>query len=501
MRIRVFAVAAILLLSVIPIEAQIGESMTIEVVEVPVYVSRNGKAVRGLTKDDFTLRVNGKVQAIDYFDAVDRRAADARMPELNRRRMTMLLFDLTHTWPWALRRAQQAATAFIDQSQPYDSYAIASLTPRGIYLLVPFTNDRVNVRRAIASLKASRAGDAFGLATTTEERALWSRGVAEWSLDRQDQVVGNDPMFSTPVPLELDLNQQLRVEQRRDIVRQLGELAEAMRPLEGQKSVILLSQGMQAEGDTAFGNVFGYAQLRDMHKSFRTAGVILNAVDLTGLAGPFDAQPGSLLFDLTLDTGGYVEHSRNNFLNALRDIEDMESIVYILGFHPPPSDKKTNSIRVKVRDAGLFTSVRYRKAYASDRPDAGAMSSMMLADVLLNDIPQHGVSIGADVLTADEGAAITVSVPGNQVLAYVGGANAVADVYFYVFDKENVVASWGEKRVTIPAGESRDFLEKNPLRIAQAMRLAPGHYVAKVLFRLRGSGATGFTRTEFDVGG
>lgn len=491
---RSIVVFLLVLLIAVPVAAQIGESMTVEVVEVPVYVARNGKAVKGLTREDFTLKLNGEVRTIDYFDVIDRRAADPAAPQLNRRRMTMLLFDVAHTQVWALRRGQKAATAFIAQSSPNDAYAVATLTPRGIMLLVPFTTDRVNVQRAIASLRVSRAGDAFGIATTHEERAMWVADPRfEPSRERFGAMTYDMPTDRFWLP---GLEQQMQAQKYRDLARQLGELAHALRPLEGQKSVILLSQPAPTAGD-----VFTNSELLRMHKSFRAADVILNAVDLTGLAGPFDAQSSDLLYTLALDTGGYVQSNRNNILNALRELDEMESVVYVLGFRPPPNQKPLNSIRVKVRGAGLLTSVRYRKHYSPGKPQGEAMNTMLLADVLLNDIPQNGVSVGADVQSVRDAASITVSVPGQELLAYVGDEAATADVFIYVFDKNNMVAGWGQKRVQIASGKAREHLEKNPLRIAEVMKLAPGHYVAKVLFRVRGTQATGFTRTEFDVGG
>lgn len=487
MRRLLLLVAALLVLSAAPLVAQVGESMTVEVIEVPVYVSRDGKPVRGLTRDDFTLKVNGEPQTIDYFDVVDRRAADARAPELNRRRMTMLLFDVSHSFPWTLRRARKAATELIAAAPPNDSYAVATLSSRGISLLVPFTTDHFNVQRAIASLSASEAGDALGLATTAEERALWAGGSFDPGLDAFSRIEVTREMTGEWMLARIE--REIRAMYARDMNRQLGELAHALAPLEGQKSVILLSHGIPCPPS---------ADLVDMHKAFRTAGVILNAVDLAGLtAPPFEAPaPNPQLFHLALSTGGYVQHSRNNFLAALRELEDMESIVYILGFRPPAHQKRgTSSIRVKVRGVGFLTDVRYRREYTPAKPDTDAMNAMVLADVLLNDIPQTGVSVGANVLPAAGSAAITVSVPGREVSAYVGDKKATADVFIYVFDRDKTVAGFGHKQIDVEARDAREQLS-----ISDVVTLEPGQYVAKVLVRLRGTNATGFARTEFQVG-
>ena len=495
MRRSALLVAALLVLAT-PLLAQTTESMTVEVIEVPVYVSRDGKPIRGLTRDDFTLQVNGVPQIIDYFDVVDRRALGAGAPELNRRRMTMLLFDVSHSFPWTLRRARKAAAEFVASASPNDSYAVATLTTRGISLLVPFTTDHVNVQRAIASFSASDAGDAFGLATTAAERAVWTAAPADHELVPFDRI--ESPREMTAEWLQARIEREIRAMHARDMTRQLAELARALAPLEGQKSVILMSHGIA--GEPQLGDSLASGDLIEMHKAFRTSGVILNAVDLEGLTAPIGQPPvpSPQLFTLALSTGGFVEHSRNNFLAALREIDEMESIVYILGFRPPAHQKAgANSIHVKVRGAGLLTEVRYRRTYMPAKPGVDAMNTMLLADILLNDIPQTGVSVRASVQPAGGSAAINVSVPRREVLAYFGDHKAIADVFIYVFDAEKTVARFAHKEIRL---QGRDVLDE-ALHVAEVVSLGRGHYVAKVLVTLRGTNATGFAKTEFEIGG
>ena len=47
------------------------EQTTVEVIQVPVYVTTSGAPVENLTRGNFKLFVNGKPQKIDYFDVVD----------------------------------------------------------------------------------------------------------------------------------------------------------------------------------------------------------------------------------------------------------------------------------------------------------------------------------------------------------------------------------------------------------------------------------------------
>src|SRR5712691_10110809 len=83
--------------------AQVRESITVEVIDVPVYVIDGaGKAVRGLTRDAFTLLIDGKARPIDYFDTIDFGASQqplvADRPKRDRR-LYLLLFDLTFAVP------------------------------------------------------------------------------------------------------------------------------------------------------------------------------------------------------------------------------------------------------------------------------------------------------------------------------------------------------------------------------------------------------------------
>ena len=67
----------ILSLLVAGANAQTREEVTVQLIDVPVYVFSRGKPIRNLTKDDFELFVNGKPQAIDYFDPIAFEPAEA----------------------------------------------------------------------------------------------------------------------------------------------------------------------------------------------------------------------------------------------------------------------------------------------------------------------------------------------------------------------------------------------------------------------------------------
>src|SRR3954451_18259023 len=110
--------ALIAFLFALPVPAQLREGQTVEVIQVPVYVTaRNGSVVSGLTRKNFDLFVNGKAQVIDYFDVIDFGATTNADVDTSRdprqRRLFLLVFDLLFSAPKSVHRAQDAATKLI----------------------------------------------------------------------------------------------------------------------------------------------------------------------------------------------------------------------------------------------------------------------------------------------------------------------------------------------------------------------------------------------------
>jgi hypothetical protein len=119
--------------------------------------------VRGLTRDAFSLLVDGKVRPIDYFDTIDFGAAQQQSPIAERpqrdRRLYLLLFDLTFAVPARLAQAQAAAEKAVDQlNSPTDLFSVATFdSRRGVFFVTPFLRDRVAIKRALFTLRASTA--------------------------------------------------------------------------------------------------------------------------------------------------------------------------------------------------------------------------------------------------------------------------------------------------------------------------------------------------------
>ncbi|HKR66976.1 MAG TPA: VWA domain-containing protein [Thermoanaerobaculia bacterium] len=509
-----------------------GEQVTVNVVEVPVLVTHNGRAVRGLTANDFELFVNGAKQPIQYFDVVDEGttslpptassgAADRlTVTPLDRRRMIVLLFDIATTSHHLLKRAKDAAQKFVDEALPGDTFAVARLGRDGAQFVVPFTTDRAVLHHAIATLSLSRAGDVFNLAVLPEERMIApSSDVADTQTPEPADAFINADNSQFPIPeaayqsysmnLERQINEQRRRDDQNAVADDLGTLADRLASLNGVKHVILLSEGGTGGAD--------FGALRKMHARFKAAGVILDGVELEGMTVPTEFTPTARangasrarrlapendtttsLYMLALDTGGTVT-KHGDVAEALRTLRDMQRVTYVLGFTPPEHQKKDNTITVRVLHQPFGTTVNHRRGYSSaSRVNRG--DALFLADVLMNDIPQRGLTVDAKVQGAPRQALVTASVPGAELLARRADRDQVlVDVFMYVFDEKNLPAGWAYSRLNIDLAKGREFLESNPYTVRQRFNLIPGKYSAKVLLRFVGTDVAGFQRSDFSV--
>src|SRR6266508_4619916 len=144
--------------------AQLKESISVNVVEVPVtVVDGSGNAVRGLTAANFKLVDQGKERAITSFDSIDfalKQPANVAMNAAARRNF-MLLFDLSFSSPRSMARAQEAARNFVEKGvQPRDLVGVGTIdVEHGFRLVTAFTTDRELVASAIGNPANYKSAD------------------------------------------------------------------------------------------------------------------------------------------------------------------------------------------------------------------------------------------------------------------------------------------------------------------------------------------------------
>jgi len=490
------------------VAAGVHETTTVEIVEVPVYVTSHGAPLTSLTRDNFTLFVNGKPQAIEYFDRTDYATlAPESKHEIRQRRLFMLVFDLLSPAN-ALQRARKAALGFVESAAANDTIGIATFSATGgLRIVVPFTRDHAAVERGIRALQISALNDPLHLALTpTERNGGWSGRVTDPRTD----------------PDLLDPTVQL-ANIASDEVAVLTDLADRLAGMEGQKHVVLLSAGFESAviqglepprppGDVRNGpnrtndrqsqapwpSTQLIRELDGLHMAYANAGVFLDAVDIAGLR-PFQTSTSNdSLFVLVQGTGGRVVDRRNDLAQAMNVLSETSRVVYTLGFKAIETGRKENKITVKLVDVPRGTETSYRRTYQTGGPQIDTGDMLRLADIIQNDIAQNGITANVSASPAPNGADVEVRMPGSELLAQSDGGFAGANVMMYVMSGTSVVA-FKIKRVDVNVARAEAALRESPVRVRDTFELPPGSYAAKVIVRMDITGALGFGRADVTV--
>ena len=354
--------------------ATVGEVTTVEVIEVPVYVSRHGDSVGGLTRDRFELFVNGKPQPIEFFDSVDFGAASAEDAANSRQRRLVLLLLHLDSERFALSRARAAIDSYLNGDSGNDLIAVATIGgTTGLRMLVPFTRDRNAIRWSIRTLRPA-IPNPLPLAAPREIPPYVPPP------DEFFNAIADEPPIG---------HAHAAMEQT---IEWLDDLARALAPLDGHKQVVLLSTGLDATpvigtsparvwSDLRQGPLKSAADLQqkrsigaptvstslvtDLNQlgaRYANASIVFDAIDIAGirLASNDPGQAGLYLLART----GNVIANRNNLTEAMQRATSTRRIVYVLGFHARGKMKKENRIEVRLRNAPRGVDLTYRQQFS-----------------------------------------------------------------------------------------------------------------------------------------
>jgi VWFA-related protein len=474
---------ALLLLSLPLIAQEHREQVTVEVVDVPVYVYGDSGPIRNLHKEDFDLFVNGKRQTIEYFDTIDVTseppAAAGGTPDLRRRRIFLFMFDLSFTRPLAIKQGREAAMAMVDSAAPGDLFGVATLSPAGANFLAPFSNDHLVVKRAIHDLSPSAANDPLMVSVTAPERSeasqyntagsftgLSTRGHGRGA--EADNILGEYAAAADP------LHKAVLERRSRDQADDLAVVSTRMGELEGDRHLIFFSHGALT---------LGLATQKRMFAAFRASGVFLHSVDMTVKL----TLENEALRELARGTGGQFIHGTNDITGALRTLSATVGSGYRLGFKPGNARPGDNTIVVKVRNIPRRSVVTYRTGFSPDVAVREGIDPLRLADIILNDTPQSGTAPAIELAGPQ---LLMVRLPA-ALLARQYGAIKDGQLLLYIFDEQGHAVDYREQTVPIPATAGADIIYR------ERLKLPPGSYVAKSLLRIGTS--LGFTKTPFVI--
>ncbi len=417
------------------------ETVEVEVIDIDVYVTdADGQPVHGLTLDDFELLVDDRRVAISNFYAVEERGDelwvrrggagaeplaapaldDPLAPGLPGRARpvvspeqalhVVVYIDNLNLTPFNRNRVLRELRSFIrEQLQPEDNVMLVSYN-RSIDLLMPFTNDRDKLNRALLELEETTGNrvhrnnerrDIVALINDVNLETAGRRGSEQFQQGvREGRVIGG--------PVGLARNQLIAYagSVRNDThlsIDGLGSLVENLSGLPGRKAVVYVAEGlpMIAAEDMfhfirdAYEDAVSLVEMTsyDMSRRFQQLAAAANAnrtsfytIDARGLTvysqGTVEQHaaglPGQgLLIDqirvtnlqsplrlMARETGGRSIFNANRVMPDLLKIARDFRNYYSLGYMPASAGAgRLHTIEVRLKNRPRGVDVNYRRGY------------------------------------------------------------------------------------------------------------------------------------------
>ncbi len=456
-RLCVAVLAAIMAVNVAPAPTTAqgtGERVRVVVVDVPVQVTRRGEPVRGLTKDDFQLSVDGKKFEILSFDVHDTSLSVGQKVSASSGapgsapappRYFMLLFDLSFTDVAALQRSQRAAREIVaDSIDSTDLVGVATYSATtGIRSLLNFTSDRAQIVAAIDSMGVNQQSgvDPLNLALVDPARVFQGSLLGD-TVQQQQDTKGTGLDFDRMANEQLleiqrmvgQSDRRARSQQVANLIRDFSGLARLLDSVRARKQVIYLSEGFENETITAtedqavqremsdklasgrlwevdvdqrFGDSTRQAQLDSMIDELRRSDCVLHTIDISdpGGANLEDGRAGGGrmamggnqgLSAMASGTGGTYQRANAQVSEAIRDVLLGTQVTYVLSFNAAKFKQDGAFHKIKVKGAGAAKGAKlaHRPGFYAPVP-AGSMRP-----------EQQRLALGQQLMAAGEGGAI-----------------------------------------------------------------------------------------------
>ena len=529
-----------------PLFAQrIGESVQVTVIEVPVTVAdRAGNTVRGLAAENFEVYVDGRRVPIEYFEKVDLapvaesaapQQAPAAVPAAAYRNF-LLMFDVANSEPGVTKRAQEAAKTFVEtQIRERDLVAVATYTnEQGARMVTSFTRDRELLNNAINTLGDAKyfkpVDPLMIMAKMNPHQDVSGEGMEALVIEHQKAMDARTSQIN-----DIKNREQVRVQ-----MQNFGVIARALDRLQGQKQIILLSQGFDArlvtgrtelnseearrenqsvlsgevwnvDSEQRFGSASATNEVTEMAELFRRSDVRMHAIDIRGVRSEVDTRDGARkannegLFLVTRPTGGTVIRNSNDLSAQFDQLLRRQEVIDLLGFTSKDSGKPGTFHKINVKLAGTKGEVTHRQGYYELPPQmsqietAFSLAEMIMTDEVVRDVP---LAVSATPVPGPEDRArvpIVVDVTGAKLIEGVSGTSASANMFVYAFDSKGQVHDFAQQRIALDLSQIGDAVRKTGVRYVSALELPPGEYSLKTLVRVDQTGRVGLTQTKLVV--
>ena len=394
---------------------------SVEVTSIDVgVVDAQGAPLLNLSPADFTVRVDGKSRTVVSAEWVPMTTMAAaakpapRVPEgyssnenATGGRLIAIAVDEPHIRPGGAAAVLAAASAFIDRLSPSDRIAAISLGLGGT--ATPFIGDRDRVKAAISLMVGQRQTlRPLGVNVTPYE----ALEIADGNRLTGDQVAqrectglrpGTAPYLQCRQEVEAEAVQVAdELKHANDLtLRALREVFTAIEPLDGPKTLILMSEGFSLR-DTLAVNEIG-ALAAATRTSVYALKLDNQLFELTNARGPASTWPSNLgaegLEILTGVARGTLFNVTGTGAQLFNHIESELAGYYLLGVESDPVDRdgRPHAIRIDVSRRGATVRTRRQLLNVSadlNRPKTArdAVNASITAPLLMSALPLRVVT-------------------------------------------------------------------------------------------------------------
>lgn len=351
----------------------VGEVIDVRVVNVEAVVtSASGERVRGLTKGDFRLLVDGQEVPIEYFAEVEEGRSASEAGEVGEVVGRSYLVYVDDSFSLQNRRNEllEKLESDLGLLRREDRMAILAFDGSRIEVLCGWTGDAATLREALGR---ARHRPARGGALLAQQRAL--QADVDWVSTAAESIdTGDSDRIGGPKAREMDeilgaLSMRISPEARTQLGKTAAATAAALRGFEappGRKVLFLLSGAWSL---TVAPRLYG-----PLVEAANRLGYTVYPVD----ASLSSAGEVTLLDKLAQATGGRSIVSATN--DAFRQVVADSGSYYGLGFTPAwKADDRRHQVTVEVRRPGL--TVRSRSGFSD--LSRGTETAMKAESVLI----------------------------------------------------------------------------------------------------------------------
>ena len=421
-RTSVVSIAAVLALATVMSGQQRQTFRTAtRLVEVSVVVTTgNGSSVKGLTQADFSLKEDGKVQPISFFDArggtpskgpgdessfvipPDSFTNVARSPTGT---STVLLLDRTNASFTSQWYAKEHIDRYLKTMPPGERVALYVLAG-SVQVLHDFTTDAKALREVLDHYQARVTGDYVA----STEPPSGAGAIGSWLADPGDS-----------------MSDYFMRKRAVDTFEMLEFLAEHLAGISGRKNLVWLSE--------AFAIPTGLDRLEVLEKMYRAnkalshAQVSVYPVDSRGLIGAYTVSGRQIIWTnlhmvrgnidtmdiVAEETGGRTYANTNALDRSIARAVDDSRTSYVLGYYPPSSapDGRFRRIDVKVNRQGA--KVRHRLGYFSAAAQVADSGEAATREALESPLQTTAVALAAHVTARGDDRVVALKIDPSTV--------------------------------------------------------------------------------------